>query len=843
MQRLLPIVEVKSWKGLYTKGSEEILEPTHLRVAQNVDYTQKYGAIGKIRGNKRLLTTQYTESSVVKPISWVGFYKSPDYNGQVKRKVLVACGTKLGSYNGSTAIDTFTDPGYTVPTDIVANRQSGLPHVAAQVGRLLFIQNQDPKNIGYGNTPVKYDGVDVFQWGLTAPGSQETIITGSDDVTKWAADGTNTVALINDNSLDGASIGLTKVTTAAASASATFTPAATFAISALIPNRTSIALYIPAGALHKLRQTTTNAAVEVAITSDAGGLFTNYTWIYKFFIGGMFEGWNILKLDASPAYLSDGVTLAPNTTWNNRFLAGANDANPAAINKLKVTIYTKDNATTFQNLGIDKVKTLDDGAPISDTGSGTGGTIGGVYSYRVTFVSKYGVESNAGPASRPKTVTSNSTSISVTAIPVSLDPQVVARRLYRTLGGGTLPLRIVQIEDNTTTTYTDTTTDVAISEKTPPFAGDPSFDSSPPPRAGIIKAWKDTIFLAGDPLNPNSVVYSEPGDCELFPLLNKKILDAPITAMYETYSSLIIETESGKWQVTGDGPDYNFDKIVDGMGTVGPRAAGTSRIMGWTIDRDGLRMYDASSSPYKASEVIRDLYDAIDKTYVYKTHSCHSRPKNMLLQFFPNASGVYDTSFQYQYVADTPQMGFWSTLNLPGSVDIKDAREVEDSIGNLHIYAGSTGGMLYELYEENTKSFHTDTSTSNVAITTQFKSPWMRIGEETQTVYATGSPGHNASGRTLPRMIEIRASGDATTWTLTIESAEGPASTSLRDTISIPVVFDAGKSLKRISMPNTFATDEFLRFTLTNSDAEVSSIIMAYRVLFLPPSAGHGQVV
>jgi len=92
--------------------------------------------------------------------------------------------------------------------------------------------------------------------------------------------------------------------------------------------------------------------------------------------------------------------------------------------------------------------------------SGTPGNPNGTYSYKVTFMSGRGSESNASEASSDVTVSTNK--INVSAIPISDDPQVTQRRLYRTLAGGSSYKFLCTINNNFDTTYVDDIDDSAL---------------------------------------------------------------------------------------------------------------------------------------------------------------------------------------------------------------------------------------------------------------------------------------------------------------------------------------------------------------------------------------------
>jgi len=86
----------------------------------------------------------------------------------------------------------------------------------------------------------------------------------------------------------------------------------------------------------------------------------------------------------------------------------------------------------------------------------------GTYYYFVTYVTAIG-ETSAG-ANLTVTTTTGNTTVNLTGIPVSSDPRVTARKIYRTLLNQTIDAHrfLVTINDNITTTYTDSATDASL---------------------------------------------------------------------------------------------------------------------------------------------------------------------------------------------------------------------------------------------------------------------------------------------------------------------------------------------------------------------------------------------
>ncbi len=95
--------------------------------------------------------------------------------------------------------------------------------------------------------------------------------------------------------------------------------------------------------------------------------------------------------------------------------------------------------------------------------SGVTGVLNGTYTYMCTFVTAEG-ETEGRIQSENVTVTNKK--VSLTNIPVSSDSRVIARNIYRkpaSASADVVPLNLlVQIADNTTTTYTDNIADASL---------------------------------------------------------------------------------------------------------------------------------------------------------------------------------------------------------------------------------------------------------------------------------------------------------------------------------------------------------------------------------------------
>ena len=821
----LPYIDLLNFIGLNTKSSNEIKNDLSVSVSTNTDLFQVYGAVSKPYGSSRFLASIYTENGSPAAIPWVGFFKFTELNGQIARHVLANAGSFLYRVETDGTLTRLTGTGKNVTETWI----NPLAHMSQKSdAEFLFITNQNPQLIGNGNTLVKYDGNEITRWGLLRPGDEPNVTKVFDSVGSAPPTGPNsswiptngTAASNTVTTRDGFSILLTK--TSVASTECYIEETIPTALICNNSDRTpaQVFVYIPKGELVKLANSN---AVVIKMTSDSqlsSGItipnFTtnNYTWTFK--IGELFEGWNQLQLGFSTTSTDVSfdshlvITGAPTITALNGIRVGFNSVGvsttPAGIGFSKLQSFTRGNVTS------------------ADGAAGSVFSSGAIYTYKVTFVNKQGFESNASAESATQTTAQALDTILVTNIPVSADPQVVRRKLYRTVNGGSLWVFVDSIDDNTTTTFTDTIADEALGSLTAPEAGDVSSDNSPPPQVGIIKFWKHTMFGAGDPENPTTLFWSNSDSAEGWPTLNTASLDARITAIYESYSSLIVETELGKWQVSGDAPDFRTDKIINNIGCVGPRAAGETRVDGWAIDRDGMRLYDANN-PVKISEPIRDKFDNFNKEFIEVTHSISSKNNNCILMCVPNLSTTDFTNdnYIYQYPVDETGQGWWWKLEVP--VSVLHLAEIEDENGDFHVLFGSTDGMIYELFDFDSKNWALADGTTE-PIETTITTKWLRLGQLGENV-------EQVTGRVAPRFIELIADGDPCTWTMTIDTATGPVQSAATSTTDVPIVFgDNNEKLMRYPIKSELQPGEYVRVTAFQGDTDVRSRILAMRLYF-----------
>jgi hypothetical protein len=285
----LPYVHLTAFKGLNTKVIKSSVTGEQLAISQNTDYFRKYQGVSKIKGSKRILSSIYTEASVTKPISAVMFYNYPDLDGQVLRKVLIAAGTTIQLVNSDGSL-----------TSLATGRTSGLPHSWDSAKEFVLIQNQNPRLIGQGDDPVKYDGHEVSGWGVKAPG--DTVveeIEEFDDATDWTA---SNATLTNEVTItrDGTSL---KVVQGSGSTEAKLTKdfgaGNEKTLSTTSDDRVQLKVYIDPEKYDDLRTSSYCLAVTFSSNADVP-IVANY-YRFTFFIGQLDPGWTTLSMDFTAA--------------------------------------------------------------------------------------------------------------------------------------------------------------------------------------------------------------------------------------------------------------------------------------------------------------------------------------------------------------------------------------------------------------------------------------------------------------------------------------------------------------------------------------------------------------
>ena len=340
--------------GINTNFDPESQALKTLRVGQNIDTFRQFRSIAKVPGS-----TKITASALGGSVRSLHQFTYTSLAGvRTRKQVAVAIGN-LFDITGGTPTNIYSDttlydePLYSVVTQ---NR--------------MFLSSENQRGIPTGC--LKYDGDRVTPWGVVAPGAEAITYDTLDSSAGWTPNADASLADSSTSRDGGGSISLSK--TGVASSDAIFSKAAlgyNFAVSDTL----YVWLFIPQGALQKL---IINVFGAVFVEFGDAGLANSDQHFFK--QGELVPGWNLLSMPlASPdATTGTGAPLA-------------------AIDTMKFSITLDANGTTQSGFLFDRVYGNLDGTVTPALGAD--GNVDDTVSYRVTFLSEYGVESNGGSVS------------------------------------------------------------------------------------------------------------------------------------------------------------------------------------------------------------------------------------------------------------------------------------------------------------------------------------------------------------------------------------------------------------------------------------------------------------
>lgn len=238
--------------------------------------------------------------------------------------------------------------------------------------------------------------------------------------------------------------------------------------------------------------------------------------------------------------------------------------------------------------------------------AGAAGNLNGSYRWLVTFRIMDGTtvvsESAASDPSAAVTLTDQQGNLS--NIPISTDPGVNARGIYRTEPGGTEFFFVDVINDNVTTVFTDDLADETLAESDlidPDLGAPPGTDSTD--YAEDATTWSDRIWLLGHN-EPDIVRYSGLGVPYAFNPENG-LTAKPIGADLQGVTGFVKRREElgvGKrrkfLKIIGTGAenddgtvDYEIIGIQEEVGLWAPASAVTIRDKGYFLAEDGVYRY------------------------------------------------------------------------------------------------------------------------------------------------------------------------------------------------------------------------------------------------------------
>ncbi len=264
--------------------------------------------------------------------------------------------------------------------------------------------------------------------------------------------------------------------------------------------------------------------------------------------------------------------------------------------------------------------------------AGAAGALTGTFRVKVAYAIKNSlgaIIAEGGRSVASLTVTVAAQLIALTNIPKSADPSINCRRLYRTATGpGTEYFEWFDIDDNTTTSYSDDAADADLSL----FSAQTDLGAAPA-RLELCAEWKGRLW-GKSTSEPDTLRYSADGKLYAWPATNSlKVLPVGkdrlgITAIIPRRDELGIARRDIIWKVIGSANnDFRMVKLVEGKGAIAPDSVIVSRDVARWLAEDGVYEWDG--------EGVRCISDM-------QVHPWFSTDTYFNRALFPSAFARYD---------------------------------------------------------------------------------------------------------------------------------------------------------------------------------------------------------
>ena len=340
---------------------------------------------------------------------------------------------------------------------------------------------------------------------------------------------------------------------------------------------------------------------------------------------------------------------------------------------LKFYFHTPSNAYKLHRHGIVRSQ-----LPYSNTSTGAAGLPDGDYRYRITFRNSVtGQESEPTPLYTGPPQAAAMLQISLAAIPVSIDPQVDRKRIYRTLAGGATYFQVGEIA-NATTGFTDNMGDAEAATQRPLRLSSTgqALDTPASNDISVFATWPHANRLMAINGKQNTVVFSDNFDLtegalkpEAWPVDNQIFVSYddgdPLTALGAFFDSQIAMKQRSIHRISGIPPDVSVEPVSfrgdrTGIGCVGPKAFAIDQNELVFLASDGfyqLNRYEGVQQGFENKRLSRPIDDFFDRSGVggYRSHLIYFRCKRQIRSWVvtPDAdsltTGAPVIGLMYQY--------------------------------------------------------------------------------------------------------------------------------------------------------------------------------------------------
>lgn len=333
--------------------------------------------------------------------------------------------------------------------------------------------------------------------------------------------------------------------------------------------------------------------------------------------------------------------------------------------------------------------------------AGAAGTLSGTFKVRVRFVLKDEdgndiMVSDASPESADVTVTNQL--IAVSNISTSAESFVNCRRLSRTADGpGEEYFDWLDIDDNTTTSFSDDASDEALS-----VAAEEDDLGAAPMNLQILVEWKGRIW-GKSPFEADRLRYTSLGKSYAWPVAN----DLPIqpvgrdligiTGLMKRRDELGVSRRDVIWKVIGsDETNFELVKVVEGKGVISHDTIVVTRDVARFLGEDGVYEWDEGGVRSISDEAVQPWFttDTYFNRALFPSAFARFEPYRNSYDLFLAAAGSSSIDRWVSYDIDRKR---WMGPHKTDAFTPTAAGVVYDASELLIPVAAGSDGLIYKV--------------------------------------------------------------------------------------------------------------------------------------------------
>jgi len=322
------------------------------------------------------------------------------------------------------------------------------------------------------------------------------------------------------------------------------------------------------------------------------------------------------------------------------------------------------------------------------------GLLVGTYDYKVTFyAAAWGLESPASPPTN-ETDTAGGTAkttvvdvagqwVELSNLPTSADSRVDKLRIYRRkLSNYEKNWFLVEEIPVVADAWTDRTPDGSVSVSVAPLSFDAEY-----PKARLVAANLDVLFVSGIDGDPSSVWYTRPGTTVLVDRLPLDDDGGEVTSLREFQGQLLVLTSRSHWLISGyDTNSFSRRKVLPDRGCLAPFSVVPADGRVYSLGENGVMAWTGSGVT-EVSYPVKDLWLARNFSRDYLIQGVHDFATSAIWWTYSSSAATENDSILVYFYRNSieTQAHSWCPWEIAGATSLVQITDPTTNVRKIHV--------------------------------------------------------------------------------------------------------------------------------------------------------------